>query len=111
MDIAANLKPSKRGELEITDVNRVYLERNQLNVCVMGRGTAWLDTGTHDALTEASLFIQTLQKRQGLMVACPEEIAYNKGLVTHDQFVALGKRLEKSTYGQYLLGIANESQF
>jgi glucose-1-phosphate thymidylyltransferase len=109
--IAANLKPSARGELEIADVLRAYLERDQLDVKRMGRGFAWFDMGTHDSLLEASSFVQTLEKRQGLRIACPEEIAYNKGLVTHDQFVALGKRLEKSTYGQYLLGIANESQF
>jgi len=108
--IAANLKPSARGELEIADVLRAYLERDQLDVKRMGRGFAWFDMGTHDSLLEASSFVQTLEKRQGLRIACPEEIAYNRGLVTHDQFVALGKRLEKSTYGQYLLRIANESQ-
>ena len=107
--IAANLKPSARGELEIADVLRAYLERDQLEVRRMGRGFAWFDMGTHDSLLEASAFVQTLEKRQGLRIACPEEIAYIKGFVTHDQFVALGKRLEKSTYGHYLLGIANES--
>ena len=109
--IAANLKPSARGELEIADVLQAYLERGELDVRRMGRGFAWFDMGTHDSLLEASSFVQTLEKRQGLRIACPEEIAYSKGFVTHDQFVALGKRLEKSTYGQYLLRIANESQY
>ena len=108
VDIAANLKPSARGELEIADVIRAYLERGQLDVRRMGRGFAWFDMGTHDSLLEASSFVQTLEKRQGLRIACPEEIAYNQGFITHDQFVALGKKLEKSTYGQYLLRIANE---
>src|SRR6202163_1013410 len=91
VEIAENLKPSERGELEITDVNRTYLERNQLHVCVMGRGTAWLDTGTHDALTEAALFIQTLQKRQGLMVACPEEIAFRSGYISAEDLEGLAQ--------------------
>jgi glucose-1-phosphate thymidylyltransferase len=104
--IAANLKPSGRGELEITDVNRTYLERGRLQVRRMGRGFAWFDMGTHDSLLEASAFVQTLEKRQGLRIACPEEIAYTEGFITHDQFVALGKHLEKSTYGQYLLKVA-----
>jgi len=111
VDIAANLKPSKRGELEITDVNRVYLERNQLNVCVMGRGTAWLDTGTHDALTEASLFIQTLQKRQGLMVACPEEIAFRSGYISAEQLEALAHSMRNNGYGAYLLQLLRERVF
>jgi glucose-1-phosphate thymidylyltransferase len=109
--IAASLKPSKRGELEITDVNRVYLERNQLNVCVMGRGTAWLDTGTHEALMEASLFIQTLQKRQGLMVACPEEIAYRSGYITAAQVEALAQPMRNNGYGAYLLQMLKERVF
>jgi glucose-1-phosphate thymidylyltransferase len=108
IDIAANLKPSKRGELEITDVNRAYLERGQLDVKQMGRGFAWFDMGTHDSLLEASAFVQTLEKRQGLHVACPEEIAYTQGFITHDEFVKLGKKFEKSSYGQYLLRVANE---
>src|SRR2546430_6367519 len=99
VEIAASLKPSKRGELEITDVNRVYLERNQLNVCVMGRGMAWLDTGTHEALMEASLFIQTLERRQGLMVACPEEIAYRYGYISVDQLEGMGKSMQKHRSG------------
>jgi glucose-1-phosphate thymidylyltransferase len=108
VDIAANLKPSARGELEITDVNRVYLERGQLHVKRMGRGFAWFDMGTQDSLLEAAAFVQTLEKRQGLRIACPEEIAYEQGFITHDQFIALGKKFEKSAYGQYLLRVASE---
>jgi glucose-1-phosphate thymidylyltransferase len=111
VQIAASLKPSKRGELEITDVNRVYLERKQLNVCVMGRGMAWLDTGTHEALMEASLFIQTLQKRQGLMVACPEEIAYRSGYITAAQLEAVAEPMRNSGYGTYLLQMLRERVF
>jgi glucose-1-phosphate thymidylyltransferase len=111
VEIAASLKPSKRGELEITDVNRVYLERNQLNVCVMGRGMAWLDTGTHEALMEASLFIQTLEKRQGLMVACPEEIAYRSGYITAAQLEALAQPMRNNGYGAYLLQLLRERVF
>jgi glucose-1-phosphate thymidylyltransferase len=108
VDITANLRPSARGELEITDVNRAYLERGQLDVKRMGRGFAWFDMGTHDSLLEASAFVQTLEKRQGLRIACPEEIAYVQGLITHDDFVALGRKLETSAYGKYLMKIANE---
>ncbi|MGA3088228.1 MAG: glucose-1-phosphate thymidylyltransferase RfbA [Terriglobales bacterium] len=111
VEIAANLKPSARGELEITDVNRVYLEHGQLNVCVMGRGTAWLDTGTHEALMEASLFIQTLEKRQGLMVACPEEIAYRSGYITAAQLEALAQPMRNNGYGAYLLQLLRERVF
>jgi len=111
VDIAAHLKPSKRGELEITDVNRAYLERKQLNVCVMGRGTAWLDTGTHEALLEASLFIQTLQKRQGLMVACPEEIAYRSGYISAAQLEAIAQPMRSNGYGAYLLQMLRERVF
>jgi len=111
VEIAASLKPSARGELEITDVNRAYLKRNQLNVCVMGRGTAWLDTGTHEALMEASLFIQTLQKRQGLMVACPEEIAYRSGYITAAQLEALARPMRNNGYGAYLLQLLRERVF
>jgi len=110
VEIAAKLKPSARGELEIADVIRAYLERGQLDVRRMGRGFAWFDMGTHDSLLEASAFVQTLEKRQGLRIACPEEIAYNQGFISHDQFLALGKKFEKSTYGQYLLGVANEGR-
>ncbi len=111
IEIAANLKPSKRGELEITDVNRAYLERKQLNVCVMGRGTAWLDTGTHEALMEASLFIQTLQNRQGLMVACPEEIAYRSGYISAAQLEAIAQPMRSNGYGAYLLQMLRERVF
>lgn len=108
VDIAAKLKPSGRGELEITDVNRAYLERGQLEVNRMGRGFAWFDMGTQDSLLEASAFVQTLERRQGLRIACPEEIAYVQGFISHDQFIELGKKFEKSAYGQYLLKLANE---
>jgi glucose-1-phosphate thymidylyltransferase len=106
VDIAKNLRPSARGELEITDINRIYLERGQLRVEVMGRGYAWLDTGTPDSLVEASEFVRALEKRQGFRIACPEEIAFNAGWITQDQLVALGRELSKSTYGQYLLRVA-----
>lgn len=106
VDIAANLKPSARGELEITDVNRVYLERSRLHVERMGRGFAWFDMGTHDSLLEAASYVQTLERRQGLRVACPEEIAYFRGFIDHEQLVAQGRKLEKSGYGKYLLKIA-----
>lgn len=104
-DIAANVKPSARGELEITDVNKYYLEAGQLNVEIMGRGYAWLDTGTHDSLLEASSFIATLQKRQGLQVACPEEIAYRQGWINADQLATLADPFKKNGYGQYLLNL------
>jgi glucose-1-phosphate thymidylyltransferase len=104
-DIAADIQPSARGELEITDVNRRYLEQQQLNVEIMGRGYAWLDTGTHDSLQEASSFIATLQKRQGLMVACPEEIAYSLGWISAEKLQALAQPLAKNGYGQYLLNL------
>ncbi len=102
-DIAKEIKPSARGELEITDVNRVYLNQNHLQVEIMGRGYAWLDTGTHDSLQEASSFIATLQKRQGLMVACPEEIAYTQGWIDAGQLQKMAQPLAKNAYGQYLL--------
>jgi glucose-1-phosphate thymidylyltransferase len=104
-DIAAHIKPSARGELEITDVNRCYLEQNQLSVEIMGRGYAWLDTGTHDSLLEAAGFIATLQKRQGLMVACPEEIAFAQKWIDTAQLEKLAKPLAKNSYGQYLLNL------
>jgi glucose-1-phosphate thymidylyltransferase len=104
-DIAANIKPSHRGELEITDVNRVYLEKGQLNVEMMGRGYAWLDTGTHDSLLEAASFIATLQKRQGLQVSCPEEIAFSQGWIDAAQIQKLAAPLAKNGYGQYLLNL------
>jgi glucose-1-phosphate thymidylyltransferase len=101
-DIAAQIKPSARGELEITDLNRHYLELGQLQVEIMGRGYAWLDTGTHDSLLDAAGFIATLQKRQGLMVACPEEIAYRQGWIDGEQVLNLAIPLKKNAYGQYL---------
>jgi glucose-1-phosphate thymidylyltransferase len=104
-DIAASIKPSDRGELEITDVNRCYLEAGELNVETMGRGYAWLDTGTHDSLLEAASFISTLQKRQGLMVACPEEIALNLKWINAEQIERLANPLKKNAYGQYLLNL------
>ena len=107
-DIAAAIKPSARGELEITDVNRVYLEKQELSVEIMGRGFAWLDTGTHDSLLDAAGFIATLQKRQGLMVACPEEIAYRQGWVSAEAVAKVAAQLSKNSYGQYLSKILNE---
>jgi glucose-1-phosphate thymidylyltransferase len=107
-DIAASIAPSARGELEITDVNRVYLERSELNVEIMGRGFAWLDTGTHDSLLDAAGFIATLQKRQGLMVACPEEIAYRQGWISAETVEQVAARLSKNSYGQYLTKILKE---
>jgi glucose-1-phosphate thymidylyltransferase len=104
-DIAAYIKPSARGELEITDVNRVYLDKGQLSVEMMGRGYAWLDTGTHDSLLEAASFIATLQKRQGLQVACPEEIAYTQKWIDAAQIQKLAAPLAKNGYGQYLLSL------
>jgi glucose-1-phosphate thymidylyltransferase len=104
-DIAASIKPSERGELEITDVNKRYLELGQLSVEIMGRGYAWLDTGTHDSLHEAAGFIATLQKRQGLMVACPEEIAFHQGWIAAQDLQKLAQPLAKNGYGQYLLNL------
>lgn len=110
-DIASSLKPSARGELEITDVNREYLKRKQLEVVVMGRGMAWLDTGTHETMLEASLFIQTLETRQGLMIACPEEIAYRYGYITADELEAIAQPMSKNRYGVYLLQMLREKIF
>jgi glucose-1-phosphate thymidylyltransferase len=104
-DIAADIQPSARGELEITDVNKRYLAQNQLNVEIMGRGYAWLDTGTHDSLLEAAGFIATLQKRQGLMVACPEEVAFNQNWISAEALQNLAHPLAKNGYGQYLLNL------
>jgi glucose-1-phosphate thymidylyltransferase len=107
-DIAGSIQPSARGELEITDVNRIYLEKNQLSVEIMGRGFAWLDTGTHDSLLDAAGFIATLQKRQGLMVACPEEIAFRQGWIGVEMVEKVASQLSKNSYGQYLSKILQE---
>ncbi|MFZ6817405.1 glucose-1-phosphate thymidylyltransferase RfbA [Undibacterium sp. Ji22W] len=110
-DIAANIKPSARGELEITDVNNVYLQQGQLKVELMGRGMAWLDTGTHDSLLEAGQFIATIEKRQGLKVACPEEIAFRKDYISPAELEDLAQPLKKNEYGQYLLRLLNHKSF
>ncbi len=109
VDIASSIKPSARGELEITDVNRVYLEQSQLSVEKMSRGFAWLDTGSHESLLDASNFIETIQRRQGLMVCCPEEIAYSKGWITAEDMEKLALSLNKNEYGQYLLRLIQQS--
>lgn len=111
IDIARGLKPSARGELEITDVNRQYLDWGELDVQVMGRGQAWLDTGTHDSLIEAALYIQTIEKRQGLKIACPEEIAYRQGFIDAAQLENLARPLLKNGYGQYLMDVLRERVF
>ncbi len=111
IDIASNIKPSLRGELEITDVNKTYLAMNKLEVALLGRGHAWLDTGTHETLLEASSFIETIERRQGLKVACPEEIAWRKGYITSEQLEALAAPLAKNNYGKYLLNLLNEKLF
>jgi glucose-1-phosphate thymidylyltransferase len=108
---ASSLKPSSRGELEITDLNRLYLEAGRLNVQIMSRGMAWLDTGTHDSLFEAGLFIQTVERRQGLKIACPEEIAYRMGHISAEQLESLAQPIRKSGYGQYLLALLREPYF
>ncbi|MAZ02438.1 MAG: glucose-1-phosphate thymidylyltransferase [Sneathiella sp.] len=105
VDFAKHLKPSARGELEITDLNRLYLDQGELGMEFLGRGSAWLDTGTHDNLLEASHFVQTIEKRQGLKIACPEEIAYQKKFITADELAALAEPLRKSGYGEYLLDL------
>ncbi len=110
-ELAAALKPSTRGELEITDLNRLYLEQQQLHCEVMGRGMAWLDTGTHESLLEASQYIETIERRQGLKIACPEEIAYRRGWVTAEQIRVLAKPMAKNGYGQYLLKMLTEQVF
>lgn len=109
IEIAKNLKPSARGELEISDLNKWYLDRQELKVQVLGRGFAWLDTGTHDSLMEASMFIETIEKRQGLKVACIEEIAYHMGYIDSHQLIRLAEPLKKSNYGQYLFDLVNET--
>jgi len=109
--VAESLKPSPRGELEITDVNRWYLERGQLRTELLGRGIAWLDTGTHDSLLEASMFIHTIEQRQGLKIACPEEIAYRLGYISAEELRALAAKIKKSTYGQYLERVTEETVY
>jgi len=111
VSIASSLKPSPRGELEITDLNRKYLEAGKLNVEIMSRGMAWLDTGTHESLLEAGLFVHTIERRQGLSIACPEEIAYRQRFITAEQLEALAQPVIKSGYGQYLLALLREPQF
>jgi glucose-1-phosphate thymidylyltransferase len=111
VSLAASLKPSTRGELEITDLNRLYLEAGSLKVQVMSRGMAWLDTGTHDSLLDAGLFVQTIERRQGLQIACPEEISYRLGYINADQLEELARPVRKSGYGQYLLALRNEQRF
>ena len=110
VDIAKDLRPSARGELEITDVNRVFLQREQLRVEMLGRGTAWLDTGTHESLLQASMFIEAIENRQGLKVNCPEEIAYRAGWISATDLEELARPLAKTGYGQYLLSVLNERQ-
>jgi glucose-1-phosphate thymidylyltransferase len=111
VSIAKSLKPSARGELEITDVNKAYLESGNLEVVVLGRGMAWLDTGTHESLMDASLYIQAIEKRQGLMVACPEEIAYRSGYITAEQVQKIGQSMQNNGYGSYLLQLLREKVF
>jgi glucose-1-phosphate thymidylyltransferase len=111
VEVAKSIKPSARGELEITDVNKHYLAQGRLNVVNMGRGTAWLDTGTHESLLEASSFIETLEKRQGLKISCPEEIAWRLGLISREQLITLAEPLVKSGYGKYLLQVIDEQIF
>ena len=111
VEVAKSLRPSARGELEITDVNKAYLKNGKLEVIVMGRGMAWLDTGTHESLMDAALYIQAIEKRQGLMVACPEEIAYRSGYITTAQLEQIGSAMKNSSYGAYLLQLLKEKVF
>jgi len=110
VELAANMKPSSRGELEITDLNRLYLERGSLRVEELGRGIAWLDAGTHEALLQSANFVQAVQERQGLMISCPEEIAYRRGFIDRQQLLNLAEKLKSNAYGQYLSQIANERE-
>ncbi|MBI4760814.1 MAG: glucose-1-phosphate thymidylyltransferase RfbA [Chloroflexota bacterium] len=107
--LAESLKPSARGEIEITDLNRLYLERGQLKVKLFGRGVAWLDAGTHESLLQAGAFIQTIQERQGLMIACPEEIAFRMGFISREQLLKLGQELSSNGYGKYIMDVANSA--
>jgi glucose-1-phosphate thymidylyltransferase len=109
VEIARSLKPSGRGELEITDLNKVYLKRGQLHARVFGRGIAWLDAGTHESLLQAGSFIQTIQERQGLMISCPEEIAYRMGYISKEQLCELGEKLAGNSYGEYILSVARDT--
>jgi glucose-1-phosphate thymidylyltransferase len=108
VEIAQNLKPSARGELEITDLNKTYLEKGQLKAKMFSRGVAWLDAGTHESLLQASMFIEAIQQRQGLMISCPEEIAYRMGYITTEQLCELGNALSGNSYGEYILDIARQ---
>ena len=108
VEFAKNLKPGTRGEYEITDLNRIYLENGKLNVSILERGTAWLDTGTHESLMQASQFVQVIENRQGFKIGCIEEIAYRKGFIDRTQLLKIAEPLTKSGYGQYLLDVANE---
>jgi len=108
VDIAANLKPSARGEIEITDVNRIYMAKGQLKVDIFGRGVAWLDAGTHESLLQAANFVQAVEDRQGMMISCPEEIAYRMGYIEADELLNLGKVLENNQYGQYLVNLVTD---
>ncbi|MEG1273752.1 MAG: sugar phosphate nucleotidyltransferase, partial [Acinetobacter sp.] len=108
IQIAKQVKPSDRGELEITTVNQMYLERGDLNVELLGRGFAWLDTGTHESLLEAAQFVETIEKRQGYKVACLEEIAFNNGWLTAEQILEIGQSMSKNDYGQYLISLVSE---
>ena len=110
VEVAAGLRPSKRGELEITDVNRAFLGWGELHVEILGRGMAWLDTGTHEALLQASTFIQAIEQRQGLKVACLEEVAYNMGYITRDDVTRIAQTMDKNDYGQYLLRLVEEER-
>lgn len=110
-EIAADLKPSARGEIEITDINRIYLEQGQLQVAPMGRGVAWLDAGTHESLLQASNFVQAVQERQGMMISCPEEIAYRMGMIDGSQLRALGEGMKSNEYGRYLLRLLADETF